>query len=156
LMTAAGLRVTEASYLRAQDIDLEAGLVQLNQEGNENRTKGGRPRQASFRPDFQEFMAELKASGQASPSQHIFQDRRSLPDRARELVRNACQALNIPCLGTHGFRKTYAVATYHDFRAGGASDHQSLLETSHQLGHNRTAVTSQSYVSSQERAKEDL
>lgn len=71
------------------------------------------------------------------------------------MVRQACQELNIPCLGTHGFRKTYFVETYHNFRAGGASDGQTLLETSHQLGHNRKDVTRQSYLSSKERDKED-
>jgi integrase len=154
LMIATGLRVTEASYLRTQDIDLQVGAVLLNQEGNENRTKGGRPRQATFQSDYQEFMAGLKASCQDPLTQHMFQDRRSLPDRARDMVRQACQELNIPCLGTHGFRKSYAVATYHHSRAGGASDQQSLLETSHQLGHNRTDVTRQSYVSVEERVKE--
>jgi integrase len=48
LMTASGLRVTEASNLRAQDIDIEKGLVYLYQEGNVNRTKGGRPRQVNY------------------------------------------------------------------------------------------------------------
>jgi len=37
-----GLRVSEAAYLRAQDIDLEAGMITLT--GNVNHTKGGRPR----------------------------------------------------------------------------------------------------------------
>ena len=47
-MWKAGLRVTEASYLRAQDIDLENHLINLNAEGNTNRTKGGRPRVVEY------------------------------------------------------------------------------------------------------------
>ena len=155
LMVASGLRVTEASYLRAQDIDIANGKVNLNLIGNTNRTKGGRPRQVDFLPDYTDFMAALRKMGEVSPTGHIFHDRRSLPDRARQQVFKACQELDINCLGTHGFRKKFAVATYHNFRAGGASDQQSLLETSHQLGHNRTDVTRQSYVSSEERVKED-
>jgi len=155
LMTAAGLRVTEACYLRAQDIDLAAGQILLNADGNENRTKGGRPRQVSFLPEMQPFLSEMRTLGDASATGHIFHDRRSLADRAREQVRLACAALTIPCLGTHGFRKTYATEIYHRNRSQGAGDAQALLETSRQLGHNRAVVTRQSYVSPTERKKED-
>ena len=44
LMWAGGLRIGEATWLRAQDINLESGMISLNQEGNVNRTKGGKPR----------------------------------------------------------------------------------------------------------------
>jgi integrase len=44
LMWASGLRISEAVYLRAQDIDLVNGTISLNKEGNVNRTKGGKPR----------------------------------------------------------------------------------------------------------------
>ena len=151
LMVASGLRVTEASYLRAQDIDIENGKVNLNLMGNTNRTKGGRPRQVDFLPEYMDFMAALRKMGEESPTGHIFHDRRSLPDRARDQVRKACQELNMAGLGTHGFRKEFAVEVYHRKRGHGAGDQQALLETSIQLGHNRADVTRQSYVSSQER-----
>jgi len=153
LMWASGLRISEAVYLRAQDIDLVNGIISLNQEGNVNRTKGGKPREFTFAPRAQEFMTTLKNSPDIQPTGHLFADRLGLPDRVRKMVRQACQELGIRSLGTHGYRKTFSVEEYHRTRARGADDHQALLETSHKLGHNRIDVTQQSYVSSDEREK---
>jgi integrase len=152
LMWVAGLRVTEAVYLRADDIDLDWGEIHLNMVGNPNRTKGGRPRTVQYAPEHQAFMHSLK-QGKHQPDGHLFAARRSLPDRARARVRQACRALELPCLGTHGFRKAFSVAQYRQARQEGASDRQALLHTSHQLGHNRIAVTYQSYVPPQERRR---
>jgi integrase len=153
LMLAAGLRVTEASYLRTQDIDLNSCQIELNQIDNANRTKGGRPRVVKVDPGQRGLLVQLKQFGEKNPSGHIFNDRSSLPDRARQQVRKACRELGIACLGTHGFRKTFAVNEYHHRRAAGASDPEALLATSNQLGHNRATVTRQSYVSREEREK---
>jgi integrase len=153
LMWASGLRISEAVYLRAQDINLESGMISLNQEGNVNRTKGGKPRSFPYAPWAQEFIAALKYSPNIQPTGHIFADRQGLPDRARRLVRQACSELGIQPLATHGYRKTFSVEEYHRARVHGADDRQALLETSLKLGHNRIDVTRQSYVSSEERAK---
>lgn len=153
LMWKAGLRVTEATYLRAQDIDLENHLINLNSEGNTNRTKGGRPRVVEYQAEFSDYFASLKNSPNNEPNGHLFTNRRGLPNRARQKVRRACAALNIPCLGTHAFRKAFSVGNYHHLRAQGADDRQALLATSHQLGHNRIDVTRQSYVPKTEREK---
>ena len=153
LMWKAGLRVTEASYLRAQDINLENHLINLNSEGNTNRTKGGRPRVVEYQLEYSEFFACLKNSPGDEPTGHLFANRRGLPDRARQKVHQACAALNIPCLGTHAFRKTFSVDNYHHARSQGANDRQALLATSHQLGHNRLEVIRQSYVPREEREK---
>ncbi len=153
LMWAGGLRISEAVYLRAQDIDLVNGTISLNQEGNVNRTKGGKPRIFSYSPMAQEFMTALKNSPDIQPTGHLFADRLGLPDRARKLVRQACRELGIRQLGTHGYRKTFSVEEYHRARSRGADDRQALLETSHKLGHNRIDVTRQSYVSIEEREK---
>ena len=153
LMWAGGLRISEAGYLRAQDIDLESGTISLNEEGNVKRTKGGKPRTFNYSPQAQEFMTTLKYSPDIQPTGHIFSDRLALPDRARKLVRKACQELGIQPLATHGYRKIFSVEEYHRARARGADDRQALLETSHKLGHNRIDVTHQSYVSSEEREK---
>jgi integrase len=153
LMWASGLRISEAVYLRAQDIYLESGMISLNQEGNVNRTKGGKPRSFPYVPWAQEFIAALKYSPNIQPTGHIFADRQGLPDRARRLVRQACSELGIQPLATHGYRKTFSVEVYHRARLRGANDRQALLETSHKLGHNRINVTHQSYVSSGEREK---
>ncbi len=153
VMWKAGSRVTEATYLRAQDIDLENRMIKLNEEGNANRTKGGRPRMVEYQPENSDFFAGLKNSPKNQPAGHLFANRRGLPNRARLRVRQACAALNIPCLGTHAFRKAFSVDNYHQLRAQGVDDHQALLVTSHQLGHNRIDVTRQSYVPKVEREK---
>jgi integrase len=146
LMLATGLRVTEACYLRVKDIDLENELINLDLDGNANRTKGGRPRQVIFLSRYREFLTGLCQAGISNPTGHLFHDRRALAERARGRVRQACEQEGIPCLGTHGFRKTFAVEVYGCARAAGAEDLPALIETSHQLGHNRADVTSQSYV----------
>jgi len=152
LMLVSGLRVQEASYLRARDIELETCQVSLNQKDNANRTKGGRPRVVQVDRQHKAILELLKHRGEMNSSGHLFNDRRRLADRARERVRKACLDLAIPCLGTHGFRKTFAVADYQKHRVGGANDRAALLATSNQLGHNRAAVTRQSYVSADVRA----
>lgn len=153
LMWAGGLRISEAAWLRVQDIDLEKGTISLNQEGNKNRTKGGKPRQFPYASWAQEFMTTLKRSPDIQPTGHLFADRQGLPDRARKLVRRTCCELGIQPLGTHGYRKTFSVEEYQRARSRGADDRQALLETSLKLGHNRIDVTRQSYVSSEEREK---
>ncbi len=153
LMRKAGLRITEATYLRAQDIDLENGMIVLNAIGNVNRTKGGRPRHVKYFPEDYDFFAGLKGSPAQLSSGHLFSDRRSLPDRARALVRDACRELNLTCLGTHAFRKAFSVENYHQARIKGADDRQALRDTSLQLGHPRVEVTTQSYVPKLERQK---
>ena len=153
LMWAGGLRISEAVYLRVQDIDLERGMISLNQEGNKNRTKGGKPRQFPYAPWAQEFMTALKHSPDIQPTGQLFADRQGLPDRARKLVRQACRELGIQPLGTHGYRKTFSVEEYQRARSRGAGDRQALLETSLKLGHNRIDVTRQSYVPPEEREK---
>lgn len=153
LMWAGGMRISEATWLRVQDVDLERGMISLNQEGNKNRTKGGKPRHFPYSPKAHEFMASLKHSPDIQPTGHLFADRQGLPDRARKLVRQACRELGIQPLGTHGYRKTFSVEEYQRARSRGADDRQALLETSLKLGHNRIDVTRQSYVSSEEREK---
>jgi integrase len=153
LMWAGGLRISEATWLRVQDIDLAKGTVSLNQEGNKNRTKGGKPRKFPYAPWAQEFMAAIKNSPDIQPTGHLFADRLGLAEQARKLVRKACRELGIQPLATHGYRKTFSVEEYHRARARGADDRQALLETSHKLGHNRIDITHQSYVSSEEREK---
>ena len=153
LMWAGGLRISEATWLRIQDIDLVNGMISLNQEGNENHTKGGKPRKFPYSPKAHEFMTALKHLPDIQPTGHLFADRLGLPNRARKFVRDACDELGIHKLASHGYRKTFSVEEYHRARSRGADDRQALLETSLKLGHNRIDVTRQSYVSLEEREK---
>jgi integrase len=93
-----------------------------------------------------DFLAELRSIGEKRPDGHIFTSRSSLPKRARDRVRNACHVLKILPLGTHGFRKTFAVNDYRSNLQAGQSDTKALLATSRQLGHNRSKVTRDSYI----------
>ena len=153
VMWAGGMRISEATWLRVQDIDLENGMISLNQEGNENHTKGGKPRKFHYSPKAHEFMTALTHSPDIQPTGHLFADRLGLPNRARMLVRDACDELGIHKLASHGYRKTFSVEEYHRARSRGADDRQALLETSLKLGHNRIDVTRQSYVPLEEREK---
>jgi integrase len=153
VMWAGGMRISEATWLRVQDIDLVKGRISLNLEGNNNRTKGGKPRKIPYSPQSQEFMTALKHSPDIQPTGHLFADRLGLPNRARKLVREACDELSIHKLASHGYRKTFSVEEYHRARSRGADDRQALLETSLKLGHNRIDVTRQSYIPREEREK---
>ncbi len=153
VMWAGGMRISEATWLRVQDIDLANGMISLNQEGNENHTKGGKPRKVPYSPKAHKFMTALDYSPDIQPTGHLFADRQGLPDRARKLVRQACRDLGLQPLGTHGYRKTFSVEEYQRARSRGADDRQALLETSLKLGHNRIDVTRQSYVPLEEREK---
>lgn len=153
LMWVTGLRVREASYLKAGDIDLEQSELSLNAEDNSNRTKGGKPRPVTFEPKYKSLLERLKRQGEKNPSGHIFRDRKRLPTRARLLVDQVCKDLDIPCLSTHGFRKTFAEGDYQRNIQAGANDRQALLKTAKQLGHNRADVTRQSYISPSRRKR---
>jgi len=153
LMDRTGLRVQETCYPRAEDIDgCEIGL---NQQDNANRTKGGRPRIIQVQACHQEFLEQLQQMGKANPTGHIFEARLTLPDRARQRVREACLELGIPLRGTHGFRKHFANQEYTHEIEKGASDREALLTTSYQLGHNRINATIQSYIPIQNRVRVD-
>jgi integrase len=82
-MWVTGLRVREASYLKAGDIDLDQRALSLNEDDNSSRTKGGRPRPVTFEPERKAFLEQLIRPGDKNPTGHIFRDRRRLSVRAR-------------------------------------------------------------------------
>jgi integrase len=144
LMWIAGLRISEACYLRAEDIHAEEGWIAL--ESNANHTKGGRPRRVKVQPDQREFLEAMREVGREQPDGHLFPNRRTLDDRAYNRVRGSCADLGIECLGTHGFRKGFAAQEYRRAVEAGRTDRQALLAVSRQLGHNRLSVAARSYV----------
>lgn len=149
-MDALGLRIKEACYLNDRNIYPESLTISL--DSNANHTKGGRPRTICLPEEAGEYLVELKEKAHKRLTGHLFTDRGSLPDRVRRQVQAACKALDIPCLGTHGFRKTFAVNNYRRAIASGSGDREALQHTSNQLGHNRVIVAIQSYVSGDIRA----
>ena len=144
LIRVAGLRVSEAAYLRACDVDPVALTVTLR--GPVNHAKGGRPRQVFVEPEHHQFLLNLQELSQHQADGHIFADRDYLRTRARSWVRKACMELRIRPLGTHGLRKTFATDEYHRRIASGASEKAALNAVAQQLGHNRTIVVKQSYL----------
>jgi len=144
LMRVAGLRVSEAAYLRGIDVDPVALTVTLR--GPVNHTKGGRPRQIFVAPEHHPFLVKLKELSEHQVDGHIFLDRGYLPTRARNWVRRACDDLGIGPLGTHGLRKTFATLEYCRRIANGAGEKAALNTVAQQLGHNRTIVVRQSYL----------
>lgn len=103
----------------------------------------------AVRPAFADFMAELKAQGEANADGCLFCDRASLPSHVRAEIRRACRALGIQPLGSHGLRKLNAQAMYAALREQGLDDEAARLEVARHLGHNRVRVTVQSYVEAQ-------
>ena len=150
LMLATGLRIREAAYPRANGIDLERRQIVLI--GNTSHTKGGRPRvTAPFDQVFLDFLAELKATGEANGADYgcVFHDRAGLPQQVRAEIRRACRALGIRPLGSHALRKLNAQTLYAALREQGLDDEAARLQVARHLGHNRVRVTVQSYVPSQ-------
>jgi integrase len=144
LMWIAGLRVTEAAYLRGCDIHPEGASITL--EGGVNHSKGGRPRKVTLPAGQEAYLAGLKALAEGRADGHVFASRRSLPSRARGYVRTACIALEIRPLGTHALRKAFATREFWREIGEGEEEKDALLDVARQLGHNRSSVVRQSYV----------
>ena len=150
LMFTTGLRIQEAVYLRAENIDLASRRITL--VGNRNRAKGGRPRTTEpFDEAALDFMAGLRQQGESVTTGHIFVDRASLPNHVRREIRRACRNLGIECLGSHGFRKLNAQTLYVALRDDHIVEETALRRTSKHLGHNRSRDTRESYVPPQNR-----
>ena len=150
LMQLAGLRVSEAAFLRNTDIDPEAMTITL--KGAVNHTKGGRPRQITIARGKRPILVALMELGSRHPDGHVFTSRRSLASRARAWVRKACEASGIEPLGTHGLRKTFATQEFCEMMGAGIGEKASVRMVARQLGHNRTSVVKQSYLSPEVRS----
>jgi len=144
LMWIGGLRVSEAAYLRVEDIYEGDCVIRL--AGAVNHTKGGRPREVRLAPEHEPFLTGLRAIAEGRIDGHVFASRRSLPGRAREWVRRACSVLGIRPLGTHGLRKTFATDELRRLEERGVGGRRALAVIAGQLGHNRLSVVCQSYI----------
>ncbi len=150
LMFTTGLRVQEAAYLRAENIDLSSRRITLVR--NRNRSKGGRPRTTEpFDEVALDFMAGLRQQDENQKTGHLFVDRTSVPKHVRGEIRRACLNLGIECLGSHGFRKLNAQTLCAALRREDIAHDVALRRTSKHLGHNRIRDTKESYVPPQDR-----
>ncbi len=151
LMIIVGLRISEAVYLRAENIDETERVVWL--EKNRNRSKGGRPRETlEYDKAGAAFMSALKRRGEQNPTGHIFKNRASLGDQVGNEIRRACSALEIESLGSHAFRKRNAQDHHTRLMTQGLNDTEARLQVAKHLGHNRINVVSESYVPPQDRS----
>jgi integrase len=149
VMQKTGLRIREAVYLRAQDIEVSVCVVTL--EGNVNHTKGGRPRQV--RISSEEKISCLRSKQSARKIQPVTSSMTAALSRigcanrcAKRVKPSEFLAWVHTASGKHLQRKTIKNGI-----EAGADDDQALLDTSIQLGHNRKEVTIQSYIPPQDR-----
>ena len=125
-----GLRIDEAVMLRRDKIDVDQLTVEV-------KGKGGKTRVVPI-PD-RAMLDQLPQPGRLNP---LLRGRRDNWIRLIEgLVAEACQALAIDSLGTHGFRAAYAQRTFDDLLAQGKSDRAARKVLAKRLGHNRISVT---------------
>ncbi len=150
LMLATGLRISEACYLRTDNIDLPLRIIHL--DTNNNHSKGGKKRVTlPYDEGFDMFIANLKSIGEQNPTKHIFVNRSRLPNDVQAEIRRACNELNIPPLGSHAFRKRNAQDCHEKLLEEGLSEREARFEVSRHLGHNRLRVINESYVPPQGR-----
>lgn len=139
LQTIAGLRISEAVQLRAEDIDPENCTIRADRG-----TKGGRPREITVDDEHREYLADLRDRAEGHEDGHVFRGRgsmgRSLKRRVQDAVRHACDRLGIECFGTHGFRKSWAQERFGDLRDEGLDREAAGQRVAEQLGHNRTSI----------------
>jgi len=144
LMWAAGLRVSEAVYLRGLDIDPRNLTITL--QGAVNHAKGGRPRVIRLTPEYQDLLERMRRLGLEGPDGHLFSLRRRLRERMRARVKWACRLLGIEPRGSHGFRKTFANREFQRERSTGIPMRAAMRKVSQQLGHNRVSVVRLHYL----------
>ena len=93
VMLVVGLRVTEATYLRSQDIDPATGRCSWWQTAT---AKGGKPRVVEVPTEDRDWLVQFRERGLGSKTGHLFEGRGSLAERARKRVRAACRAWASP------------------------------------------------------------
>jgi integrase/recombinase XerD len=102
-----GCRMSEALALRAENLDLAAGVLTLT------HTKTGRVRELPMHP---ELVGILAAAGLPSDG-WLFPSKRTASHMTRQAVdlelREVCDALDIKGWGTHSFRRSLATNLHH-------------------------------------------
>ncbi len=147
LLARTGLRIGELLALRWQDIDLEKGLLSVNQtvyEGHFDEPKSKRSkRRIPLGPRCVETLAALKRT-EATPSTLVFSARNGSPLSRRNLLNRqlkpAAKALKLTGVNWHWFR--HAHATLLDSTGAPIGTTQALL------GHSSSEITRGTYVHS--------
>jgi len=97
-----GCRMGEALKLRAENLDLAAGVVTLT------HTKTGKSREVILHPELVEILkaAELPTNGYLFPSKR--KDGHVTRQAVDKELREVCEALELKGVGTHSFRRSLA------------------------------------------------
>ena len=147
LLARTGLRIGELLALRWQDIDLQKGLLSVNQtvyEGHfdEPKTKRSK-RRIPLGPKCVEILAALKRA-EATPSTLVFSARNGSPLSRRNLLNRqlkpAAKTLKLTGVNWHWFR--HAHATLLDSTGAPIGTTQALL------GHSSSEITRGTYIHS--------
>jgi len=147
LLARTGLRIGELLALRWQDIDLQQGLLSVNQtvyEGHfdEPKTKRSK-RRIPLGPQCVEILAALKRT-EATPSTLVFSARNGSPLSRRNLLNRqlkpTAKALRLSGVNWHWFR--HAHATLLDSTGAPIGTTQALL------GHSSSEITRETYIHS--------
>jgi integrase len=147
LLAMTGLRIGELLALRWQDIDLEKGLLSVNQtvyEGHFDEPKSRRSkRRIPLGPKCAGIFAALKPNGVDSTAL-VFQARNGSPLSRRNLLNRqlkpTCEALKLTGVNWHWFR--HANATLLDSVGAPLGTTQALL------GHSSAEITRETYIHS--------
>lgn len=97
-----GCRMGEAIQLRAENLDLAAGIITLT------HTKTGKAREVVMHPELIEMLsaAELPTVGYLFPSKRT--DGQITRQSVDKELRAVCEALGFKGVGTHSFRRSLA------------------------------------------------
>ena len=133
LQRVAGLRISEAVYLRGDGIDVKRCTITV-------RGKGGKVRTIQLGKKQRNFLGYLKQRATANDG-YCFRGRGSGAKKAQNTVAWACKVLGIRNRGTHAFRKLFAQIRYRNYRAQGRGDGEARRSLARDLGHNRISVT---------------
>ncbi len=132
LQLEAGLRISEAIWLRPDCIDVERGEIRVEVIG-----KGGKPRRVAVSSAILEKL-DLSDRTPLRPPVDDLGSRTMDTSQARrieDLVRRACRVLGITPHGTHGFRAAAARWYFSALTLDGKSNWDALKATAIWLGH---------------------
>jgi site-specific recombinase XerD len=139
----AGLRRAELAALSNQDVDLEAGIIQVvDGKGHRGRLVQIQPRLA---PTLRWFVQEIRPQMVGHHDRVLFLSsygRSFSPGALSHLLHVQQVAARLPVedqFTAHGFRRAYATRLYKDLRAQRVRD--PLVFVQHQLGHEYLSTT---------------
>lgn len=139
LLRASGLRHMELALLQEPDLDRERPAIHVQR----NSAKGGKSRIVALPPADTQGNANLQAALAGIPANRhwLWRGGQRFTARLQQELRSACDELDIPRLGLHGFRNLFAEEYLMRALQRGLDEPEARHEVSRLLGHNRIDVT---------------